>query len=516
MPTTGTETIGLELGGSFPQDAARAAAEADRLAASLTKVGAAAPKATIGQAAIGARSPWASGKPPPAAAVSPTIYRAIGAYKLEQEAAEKARKAKEKASAAGGTKDAIGTVAGGAKMAVGAGLAKIGFSSAGGLAELAMGYKGMAQLNALTLRGSLQFRQLFKGIDSSPVVRAYDRFLRSFDTTSVAGNAMAGAFSRIFGGAFSFIERAQPAATAFFQGMLLGALYAENAWLRLRVALLPVTGALEEAVGPMGAVNTAAGAGLIAFGALAIAVGGVGGAFVAMGAAIGAALEQWRQLKAEWDWDALSKKKDRDKGAADFEEWAKANNAASAARAAGQQKVGAMGRPAPGGAAAPVTGSATPMAPASAVPTGVATGKDLAAGVAQGLGQGEGAVKAAAEGLVKVADGSMRAASQTHSPSEMTKRFGRDLGAGVPLGMDQQRGAVQAAAERSLVPRLPSGGGSPGGTVAQAGGERVIRLVVDFAGNVPAPARAGFVSTLTEDLRAVAQSMGVPVALGGT
>jgi hypothetical protein len=176
MAATETQTVGLNLEPGFADEALRAAAAGEKFAGGLDMVARSAAKAgsavgqTIGQLATstGAKSPWANagalGEKPDK--WTGNIYRAIGAYKKEQDAREAATKAKERDAARQKAIDAAqkgaGTVAGGAKMAIGAGLAGLGLGQGAlrarhghprhGADPDALGARGDADAHALPRR----------------------------------------------------------------------------------------------------------------------------------------------------------------------------------------------------------------------------------------------------------------------------------------------------------------------------------------------------------------------------
>jgi hypothetical protein len=327
---------------------------------------------------------------------------------------------------------------------------------------------------------------------------------------------MGGMFSRTFNGLFSLLDRNESKITTFAQGMVLGALYIENAYLKARIALLPVTDLLEEAGSAAGdwvekatGVPPVAWAGAAAVTALGIAALGAAAPFVAAALAIGQVIDQIQKLRREWgEWKEgahlIGEQLREDLG---FESQRQRNARAAlpgeseskgdAALAAERRRMYIEQH-----GYAP---EAAPKAAPSAAPTGVATGQDLGKGVAQGLGSQQAAVEAAAGGLVTAADRKMREVSQTHSPSEMTKRFGRDLGAGVPIGMKQEQPAVQEAADR-LVPQFRTSAG--GAAVASPDGRRELHIYLHDEG-IPAPARAAARATLLDELRGAARALGV-------
>lgn len=365
-----------------------------------------------------------------------------------------------------------------AKSAIATPLRAVGVNSAIDLARLAMGYRGMAQLQAITLRAQFQFRRLFKDVDSGPAVRAAATFFRQFDSTSVAGRAMSGMFTRTFNSLFSWLERAEPKVTEFFQGMVLGALYAEGAYLRLRIALYPLTAALESSGDAAGGwIEKATGlpplgwAGAAAIGALGLAAAGAAAPFLAAAAAIGALYTEYKKLKEVWNDDSfkeIQKQWWRTTGQLKPEDEERAIQDKAAANTPRSPEEIAAGK-----RAREAWNKANGLGDAA----GEKTGEALAQGVAEGISAGETAVADAAGKLVKTADGAMRRAGEIRSPSGLTRRTGKELPAGAVQGIESGAGDVQRAAERSLIPSMPSG--SPSANATGAKGSAIQLTVIN-------------------------------------
>lgn len=469
---------------------------------------AAAGSSTGSRAAAGG-SPWAG--PLRVNQDAPEIYRALGALKQERDAQAKQKKrgdalSRVKQAAGGG----VGTVAGGARMAVGAAAAAGGIAGVASLAQLALGYQGVARIQALIFRTQMQARMMFRGVDSGPAVRAVDRFLGSiFSQSSVAGRALGGALTRGANGFFAFLERSQPVATAFFQGILLGGLYAESAFLRARLALLPYTSAIESAIGPTDAINGAAAAGLVTFGVLAVAVGGVAGAFVAAGAAIGLVIDQWVKLKREWGaWKEgaglIGKQMRRDLGLLSPEDEANATDDKTRRGfdSKGEQQSAVKRR--------------EEWMKANGL--GSASGEAYAQGVIKGTTGGASAAAAAGGALADSVDRGFRDKAQIKSPSKVAERRGEMIPAGVARGVVKGTPQVEAAGAAMM----PSLGGGPGAPASPDAGSRSVALAITVQvqgakdasdeGVIRQVARAVF----GEETRAAFAALGLSVQPGAT
>lgn len=373
------------------------------------------------------------------------------------------------------------------KMAAGGMLAAAGAAGAMGLAKIAVGYRGMGQLMALSYRAQWQFRQLFRGVDSAPLIRGVDRFFQMFSKGSVAGAAMSGMLTRGFNGLFSFIEKAQPYVSEFFVGMLLGAAMGENAWLRLRIALFPVTAALEDAIGPMDGLKVAAWAGVAAVAALAVAGAVAVAPYLALAAAVTAAAVGFEKLASARGRSQILRGLRRVGAAIEEGSWSKGKAAVAAADAeADKSKTGAE------------LGAGLQAAELERMSSiGQANGKALGAGTVAGALSMADAVKEAAGKLATAADAGLRQKGEIHSPSALTKRTAKQFGAGAVEGIDASAGDVQEAAGRSLVPRV---GGGPSGT-ASCGPSGPVQVTFQYS-------FPEFRGSNTDDLKAAVEAGG--------
>lgn len=491
-------------------DAVRALrSEMEAASAAITKASRAGP--SVGQQAVADRSPWAG--PLRVNQAVPEIYRATGALKKEQEARaakEKteaaAAKAAERRRAAGAAGGAAGA---GVKMAAGAAAAAAGALGVASLAQLAMGYHGMARLNMLTARTSLQLRQMFLGVDSGPAVRAADRFLTSiFGKGQVAATGLQGLFTRSFNSIFGAMERGQPIATALFQGIVRGGLQVENTYLRARLGIAPFVDAIEGAIGPVDAAGSSAEIASVAVWGLAAAGAAVAAPYAAAAGAITLAIDQWRKLKAEWgSWkegaSLVGKQLRRDLGftsaadeAADIDTRTRAGFSNT-----GEQQAAAKAR------------ADWNLANGLAGAAGTETGEAYAAGMVKGAAAGAGAVNAAGQGLVTAMDAGVRAKGEIKSPSRLAKRTAANFPAGTVEGIKSGKGQVQAAAESAMVPDL-GGGGSAGVAAPAAAGMRIeIVQHNTFGGGSRGDIEASLEAANAKLIRDLAVQLGIPVTV---
>jgi hypothetical protein len=327
-----------------------------------------------------------------------------------------------------------------------AAVAGIGFGAAE-LARLALGYRGVAQLQAISQRTQFSFRALFSGIDPAPVVRAADRFSRNFDKSTASGRAMSGIFERSFNSLFRFLERIEPVATAAFKGLLIGALKVEIGILKARIALFPYTSALEDA-----ALSTEG---------LGMAADLASGAVQAIGAAVQAVLEPIAAGVKLVTSLALAFRTVKVEGGSVGE--------ASGAMA---KALPPSARPkAP--SAAPTSGNAvSPAVIDAARAVGKQTGEAYGKGLVGGIDASAGAAMAAGGRAAGAVDKGVRDKAQIRSPSRVAHQRGEQMGEGVERGIDARAPRIQAAAERSMVPDLSGLGavaaGGRGGTPSRS------------------------------------------------
>ena len=475
---------------------------------------------TIGQQAVAAKSPWeqlaGSMAKAKGAMAGPSAAKGPGFLAIAKTEAKNARdflaQAGEKLR--GDTSAAAGEAASKATGLVGAAgaalLAAAGVAGVASLTRLALGYRGMAQLQQLGLRAQMQFRQLFTGVNPAPVVRAADRFLQIFSKGTVEGKALTGIFDRVFNGMFRGIEAAEPYATAFVDGLILGSLKVENSWLRARIMLLPITTALEAATGQTDGLGLAAEGASGAFRILATTIDGIA-------AGIKAISDGYNALDTKFRRAAMPPEQ---REAAEAADRAKADQQTKddAASARGRRDVYTStngGKPTLDHSVAAIPPAAPPDASADARPAGQATGAAFAAGMVQGALDGKAAVAAAGGELAHALDDGTRAAGQVHSPSLLMRKTGRQFPAGMVQGVDDGADDVQAAGARSLMPRPPAPEASTGGSSSAPRGP--VALHFHFPGvtspkaadDVRAAVRVG----IAAEWRQVAQALGVSLEL---
>ena len=506
-------TVSLNLDAPFESQAAQAAAAGERLITTLDGIATASQKAaavdmgirTGGPAFSSANhndfkrskwdssggSPWQGWQPPKPPAAPP------------------------KPSAGGGSdgESGGGSSSGGAPKDLkyllkqaGIGKAALGaLGVAGGLelSKLALGQRGMAQLQGLTARAGLQVRQLFKGVDASPVTRAADRFFQIFSQATPAGKALASMLGAGFNGFFSLVERAEPLVSGFFKGMIVGGLRVQEAWYGLELAILPVTEALGgiDTSGVDG-IALAADAGSVAFRALAVVID-------ATAAGIRATVEAYNALDAAVRRGSMSEAEQIRLGNNDRD---RAEQVASDARN------NAANPNARHQAFSSTNGSKPTAQNDNAEAAGIATGLTYGGGLAKGMDASADSVNAAGVRLGSAGDKGVRTGADAHSPSRKTEKTGRDMGAGVVVGMEATSGDVQASAATALVPRLPTGGAAgAGASLGGAGGRIVVEVHHHWPPGVERAQRrdvedAGEAGTLRA-LRTMATEMGVPLEL---
>lgn len=522
-----------------------AASSAQAAAGATTQAGAAfaGTSQQAAQAGASIKATWAAGQAQARAASGAfggagkaAISAGSAASSAAKATADIGGKAAAAGKAGGSALDKIGLGAKDGKAAVSAlsgvlPLLAAGFGVAGaaGAVKMALGYRGVAQLQAITARAEVNVRKLFTGVDPSPVVRAYNRFTQIFSASTVTGKVFGDVITRSFNQLFAAVEKAEPLVTGFAQGMLLAFLYAENGVLRARLALAPYSEMLGDIFSKSALVKAAA-----IGGGLAIAVAGgyaaiAAAPFLTLAAAITAvvsAYEQATKLAKEWDenssgqiWNKLADdlgvndaRKARDKaylsgGHSDADTNAffasqqpKAQAGASGASAAAKSG----GEAGAAGAAAAKKGND----PGAAAAAGAAAGTAMAAGMVAGMAGGKAAVEAAGKDLAGAADKGVRDKAEIKSPSKLFRREGAYMGQGTVGGIRDQADAVQEAAEQALVPRPPRGGRAQG---AASGGVVVNHLEVHAPHVFDEGGLAAFVrgDALGRTIEAL-ESMGVP------
>ena len=467
--------------------------EVDRLTAAYNALAGAEAKAaagamTVGQAAVAARSPWATRAPGSGSGpISPKMPAGKGGVSDSAKgAADAAGKAPGEAgnSAFKAPKDLkyILKHAGIGKAAMGAMGAAAGLE----LTKLALGYRGMAMLGAVTQRTGMQIRSLFSGVNPMPAVRAFDTLANQiFNKAGPAGKALGSIFEHTFNGLFGALEKAEPYVQAFFEGAIVGALKMETAYYQLRLAALPLTDAISEAIGPMMSFESAAIAGGVALGGLALYAAAAAAPFAPLLAAIAAvskALEQLAKLQKEVQgaggWGQAAKdmgrhfvegtgKNGEDQVAARAR--AAFDRSEEARRVAAQAPGGAGAAPAPGGAA---TG-----------PAGMATGKAYADGMAKGVAAGQPAVDAAGSAAAAGLDASARGALKIKSPSKVGEETGGQYPAGIARGVERRAPEAQEAMRDAATAPKVDGSTATGATAGASFPAEALALLRRIAEN---------------------------------
>jgi hypothetical protein len=427
----------------------------------------------------------------------------------EEKAAEKKRQKTEQQKAA---VFGLGVAAKAAAIGL---LATAGAGGAVNLAQIAIGYQGMARLQTISYQASLQIRSLFRGVDSRPLERAYLQFTKLFSLSSTTGQGISKGLTRGFNGFFSAIEKAEPYVSNFVRGAYGGVLDLEYAWLRARVALLPLTDAIEDASGGLSGLDVAAAAGAAGVAALTGYAVVAAAPFIALSAAIGsvvAAADQLAALKREWDGDLILRslgigESDADRMNRQFDEEAAARKKAGKKSLVRQvdQTVGAA-------AGAPVAAPKPPVDLATGA--GRRTGAAMGAGIVAGLKEQERALAAAGAAGVAAAQRGAELKADIHSPSRLFRReVGRQMGEGARLGLKDSEKGVQEQAAASLVPSpRVAGGGSSGAPAAGVVLQLSVGEINVGAGVQVADVRESFDEAMTALVQQVGVMLGAPRA----
>lgn len=435
------------------------------------------PAESVGERAVAGRSPWAA---PPAGILSAT--QKTNAALTEQKAGAKGA-AKEIAglSKAGGASSPPAISASNRDIKLLAKNFGIGRAAllaplvAGGLelTKLALGYKGMAQLDAITTRAGFNLRRLFKGVDATPAIRGVDRFLQVVNPASVTGKALAGVFERTFNTLFKGFETFEPVATAAFQGVVLGALLLESkiqgveigvleAALAFKTQFPQATEAIEELLGPLGDLK--------------------------------ADLKFIAGISLDGPFGALKKISDTVQ-----------SKTTGALRKAGVGKD---------------DDNVAELLPDAAKPAGdagEATGKAYTDGLVKGIAGGTDAVASAAGALAGVIDPKVRQVTDTHSPSRKAFATGEEQPAGLAEGIRSGIPAVSQAANDAGAASNSGTRSGASGAQGTGGDSRAITINmywpegVDKArrGEMQAAAEAGIYAAL----RAVNGTLAIPRGL---
>lgn len=394
----------------------------------------------------------------------------------------------------------------------GIGKAAMGAMGAAGgleLSKLALGYRGMAMLGAIGQRTGMQIRQLFSGVDPMPVVRAADRFSQLFNKATATGKAISGVFSRVFNSLFGGVERAEPLFFAFAEGLVGGALQIEIAYYRARLALMPFTDAIEDAIGPVDGIRGAAMAGGIAIGVMTAYAVATAAPFLAGAAAVAVLTKQILDLKAAWD--------SANPG--------KVIEAATKIGGVGVSQVGALGQAAGGAIRGKLglDGDATPVPagnPAEARAAGGTTAAAYLAGIVLSLGAGTSAIAAAGAAAGNAINEGARGALKIKSPSVVGEETGGQYPAGLARGVERRAPEARAAMVRAALP--PKGGAGAAGedegnaapsVAASAFPAEALALLREIAANTRKSADGPRASRATDStMVGIARALGVGLA----
>lgn len=374
-----------------------------------------------------------------------------------------------------------GILAAGAKTA----LAGIGLSGVTAFMQLGLGFQGMARLTGITARAQYNFRGLFKGTDSKPLLDSLDRMVGMLSPATNTGKTLGSLLRGSFNAVGKAIEFVTPFAERFFAGMILGANIARLALTYVSakvigfVAVIPGAAALVSKMGTgFGPFATGAMVAGAALGALAIKSAIALAPLLALVAAATLLSTAIKELSDAWDensWTQISTQLKEDLGITNKAE-ADAERSQRQGINKGQYWKEDTKTPTP----APF-GSVAAMEPVSKSDTkaaGVDIGKQLGAGMVSGMQSTMPDVKAAGAALSSAAEEGAVSRAQIHSPSDvMKKRIGWNLGFGVRDGILETQGSVQAAAEVAFVPKVDASvnvpqmstsgqGGGNGGRVA--------------------------------------------------
>ena len=510
MAADSSKTVSLNLDGSFAAEASRAASASDKLARSLGDVDKAAAiggsrRKTIGERAVANRSPWAGGRPPgpaPRAAAAPPRPVAVAKPGGDDDGG---------APGLGKSLKYVAKQAGISKAALGA----LGVAATLELSKFAMGIRGMAMLQALGMRAAIQFRSLFRGVDPTPVTRAFDRLTQLVNPATATGKAMSRAFSEAFNGLFGLVERAEPYLSGFFKQMIIGGQDMQIAWLRLRIATLPMVTALGELadeasslLGPLGALPGAAGSTADDFREI-----------TDMARSAAAGLREFNSAAAAFNKGTFAINAKENLGMISHDEAARqrveAGAAAHSRPADDNGFAEAMARKEARAAAAAKGAAPGGDQAAAARAAGNATGQAYAAGMAEGADAGGGAVDAAGQRLAGALDKGVRTKGQIHSPSKLARETAREYPRGAVQGIEEGAADVQAAGG-ALVPNMPGAGQAGAGARGATGGVIQVSIKHEWGSGRPSDARAYERAAEAGDMRALrsfAQQLGVSVEL---
>ncbi len=260
----------------------------------------------------------------------------------------------------------------------------------------------MLDLNVQSEKFHETLGALTKGVTLEPLLRAVDSFRKEFDETSVTGHALKTLVEAIGNGMVKAVTGGAPAAKAFLQGAVIGA-------LKVGTAFLKVEHAIERAFGgknrkDIDGVN-------LAFQGTKLAVEGVGLGLAASAAAIGSIA-----LAAKVITQPFVDLKNAVTEANDFISTVDWN----------------------------------------------ATGASIVDGIVSGVNAGVARLRAAVKGLGKSAITAMKEALDSHSPSKAFEKIGKGSPEGYAQGVERAASTASDAVSdmgKGALGAAPSGGG---------------------------------------------------------
>lgn len=264
---------------------------------------------------------------------------------------------------------------------------------------------------------------LFMGVKTDRMLAAVGKMLAFLDDSTIQGKALKALIETILNPIFDGIGRAGPAAKAFFEGMIIGA-------LKVAIAILKVKKRLEDVIGlklDLGAVDwTKLGiAAMSAAVALAVVVGAIGlvvGLILASVAVVGLLAFAFVTLVVQ-----------------------------------GAKAVAAL----------PAAIGSLLNFLVSRVSAMADAGRQFAAGLAEGIRSGLSEVVNAALSLATGAVDAIKNKLKIASPSKLGQDIGGNFGGSIAMGAEGETGTVQAAAiglgEALIPPQRGSAAAAPGG-----------------------------------------------------
>lgn len=316
---------------------------------------------------------------------------------------------------------------------------------------------------------------LFANVKIEPFLKAMQRILSLFDSSTSSGRALKALAEGLLDPLFAGIAKTEPAASAFFKGLVIGALLLGIAVLTVRNKLRDMFKGVDfethkTTFAALG-ITAAVFAGALALAAVAVlAIGAVIGGSLAAGAAIFGAIV-----------------------------------AGIVAVAVG---IGMLAAKIASGVVSAVTALKGKLSEF------VELGANFIKGLASGITSGLSTVVSAALGVAKGAVSAVKGALKISSPSKVFAELGENTAAGMAVGMEAGAKDVEAAGMAMVAPPSPAAGGAAGGSAAAGGGktfhitlngvkdaqqladdpslrDRVIKLFEDAAANMGAPLEAG-------------------------